>query len=80
MKRSDNLRLVFTAAHISSGLKSPLPKKAPFRLACKLNLLFHVLVATVDCLVSAGVRASIGKVKLNLEMSLSVPSQEISNV
>ena len=47
MKHSDNLRLVFTAAHICKGLKSPLPKKAPFRLACKLNFTFHVLGDTV---------------------------------
>ena len=47
MKRSDNLRLVFTAAHISKGLKSPLPKKAPFKLACKLNFTFHMLGANV---------------------------------
>jgi len=33
-----------------------------------------------DCPLSVGVDASIGKVKLNLEMSLSVPSQEIFNV
>ena len=43
MKRSDNLRLVFTVSHMSKGLKSPLPKKAPFRLACKLNFTFHML-------------------------------------
>lgn len=39
MKRSDNLRLVFTVAHISKGLKSPLPKKGTVQTRLQIKLI-----------------------------------------
>ncbi len=44
----------------------------PFTITVASSAKVHMLGDSVDCPLSNGVRASIGKVKLNLEMSLSV--------
>ena len=86
-RKSTELRLYTGTSIGSCHLWRPnwSPKKAPCPLGGAMaanSMTFHRGKYTVSrkargqCC-PTGVRASIGKVKLNLEMSLSVPSQEI---